>query len=77
MHEMIMPQVLPNLSPISPVQCIAGTKTFYAGISLSQCYFLGPCNLSIRKHGYKIKVLSEVESKVEKPKVENLQNAYR
>ena len=24
-----------------------------------------PCNLSIRKHGYKIKVLSEVESKVE------------
>ena len=26
---------------------------------------VGPCNLSIRKHGYKIKVLSEVESKVE------------
>ena len=24
-----------------------------------------PCNLTIRKHGYKIKVLSEVESKVE------------
>ena len=37
--KMIMPYVLNNLSHISPVQCIAGTKTFYAGISLNQCSF--------------------------------------